>query len=471
MKKILLVPLIIGVFSLSCNNEVECLKKSELPETVTCDLTKNCLSKNELSQIVSCNEKLANPTKNELAADAAFQEGIALFKAGKFDEARIYFVNAINHDPNEIKYYEKLFETLKKVNPDREDLEENKAIFELGIYRVDSRHIKDLSEKFIPEIDAMIGKMSGEKESAATATETVSLEDELNKLNKELPFSKLLESRDRKKTEERLTALASMREYAESDKLENEYNKTKTLLEYVIVTETVDKYLKQADSLLGRNDEQFLASIESILQNAKVTLSQAWSIDIDALKGGNSDPAAQLNNYTKKIEEIGKKFNERKSLPAKNKYEALKASFDALGSGKTETDKLNEYKTHLKKIAELLPEVYSNELKEEIKGYAEKKAVEMQNVEKARLKAYQLWAAEQIKEALRLYKDNKVSTDGDAEKGCEKLKEVDMKLLIPEVASLYSDVLMQIGNELGWEKKSQCLSSIALANKKSLEDF
>ena len=87
------------------------------------------------------------------------------------------------------------------------------------------------------------------------------------------------------------------------------------------------------------------------------------------------------------------------------------------------------------------------------------------------MKAYQLWAAEQIKEALKVYNNHFISKDEHAEMGCEKLKTVDMKLLIPEVATLYSDVLIQLERELGWEKKSQCLSSIALANKKSLEDF
>lgn len=484
MKKVILLFLVIFAL-ISCSSETncltkddlpkrECLTKSELPETVTCDLAKNCLTQNELAQIVSCKEKLADPTKNELAADRAFEEGTKLLSAGKFDEAKIYFVNAINHDPNEINYYKKLFETMKKMKLDSEDLTELKTIFELGIYRVDSGYIKELNENILPEIERQITEKiaaSEKAESAAESSETVDIKKELSDLEKgELSFARLLKKLDKEKIEERLTQLAAMKENAESnDALDAACEKTKILLQYAIIIDTVDQYLETSEDLLNKNDEKFFPSIESILQNAKVTLSQAWAIDFDKLKDGKSDPLTELNKYAQKIDDKIKLFGKKKSEPSMNKFNELKAAFDE--SGNTETEKLKKYEEHLKKIDEIARNIYDKESLDKVMKYVDDLKQEMNQVAKNRVKKYQKWAVSQVEYALELYKNNKVSTDTDAENGCEELKTVDVSLLIPEVSSLYSDVLIQLGNELPWKKKSNCLSSIALSPKKSLENF
>ncbi|MBO4710832.1 hypothetical protein J5681_02810 [bacterium] len=498
MKFVTISLLFLCSFLVSCNSETncltkddlpkrECLTKSEFPETVTCDLAKNCLTQNELAQIVSCKEKLSDPTKNELAADRAFEEGTKLLSAGKFDEAKIYFVNAINHDPNEINYYKKLFETMKKMKLDSEDLAELKTIFELGIYRVDSAHIKDLNENIIPEIEKRINEknIASEKaESAAESSEPVNIKKELSDLEKgELSFSKLLKSKETKKSkkiEDRLTQLAAMKEYAESNELDAEFEKTKTLLQYAIILETVDKYLSTSEALLNRNDEKFFPSIESVLQNAKVTLSQAWNIDLDSLKEGDSDPAVVINDYAKQIDDKIKLFSRKKSEPVMKKIRQLveqvdpenKKILDNQSIPNPRTVVLNNYQKARMEISKLSPAVYGDEeSRDKVEEYIRNLTTSIQNAEKVRLKAYQKWATLQIQTALEVYKAD--SSDASALAGCGYLVQIDAQLLIPEVSALYSSVLGQFENQFGrnWEDATLCRRWIAIPERVSTDEY
>ena len=493
MKKVILLFLV--VFALiSCSSETncltkedlpksDCLTKSEFPETVTCDLAKNCLTQNELAQIVSCKEKLADPTKNELAADRAFEEGTKLLSAGKFDEAKIYFVNAINHDPNEINYYKKLFETMKKMKLDSEDLAELKTIFELGIYRVDSGYIKELNENILPEIERRINEknIASEKaESAAESSETVDIKKELSDLEKgELSFARLLKNLDREKIEERLTQLAAMKENAESNEVDATYEKTKTLLQYAIIIETVDQYLETSETLLNKNDEKFFPSIESILQNAKVTLSQAWAIDFDKLNDGKSDPLAKINKYAQEIDEKIKIFGKKKSEPIVRKIRQL------LEHGNSENKKiledksiqnpltmlLNNFQKAIGEISKLRPAIYDDESRDEVEKRILHITKMIQNVEKDRVKAYQKWATLQIQTALEVYKAD--SSDASALAGCGYLVQIDAQLLIPEVSALYSSVLGQFENQFGrnWEDATLCRRLIAIPERVSTDEY
>lgn len=497
MKNALLISLIIGVFSLSCNTETncltkedlpkrECLTKSELPETVTCDLAKNCLTQNELAQIVSCKEKLADPTKNELAADRAFEEGTKLLNAGKFDEAKIYFVNAINHDPNEINYYKKLFETMKKMKLDSEDLAELKTVFELGIYRVDSRNIKELNENILPEIERQITEKiaANEKaESAAESSETVDIKKELSDLEKgELSFARLLKKLDKEKIEERLTQLAAMKENAESnDALDAACEKTKILLQYAIIIDTVDQYLETSEDLLNKNDEKFFPSIESILQNAKVTLSQAWAIDFDKLNDGKSDPLAEINKYAQQIDDKIKLFGKKKSEPVMRKIRQL-AEQTKLEDKKIREDKsienpntmlLNNLQKEINEIPKLLSAIYDDELRGKVEEHIRLTTTYIRNIEKNRLKAYQHWAAKEILAAINIYNDSR--NNDNAKTAARILEPIDVKLLIPEISTMYSKALEQFLGEFstvaGWDDKRDMQAGIALSYKKPLEDF
>ena len=493
MKKVILLFLV--VFALiSCSSETncltkedlpksDCLTKSEFPETVTCDLAKNCLTQNELAQIVSCKEKLADPTKNELAADRAFEEGTKLLSAGKFDEAKIYFVNAINHDPNEINYYKKLFETMKKMKLDSEDLAELKTIFELGIYRVDSGYIKELNENILPEIERRINEknIASEKaESAAESSETIDIKKELSDLEKgELSFARLLKKLDKEKIEERLTQLASMKENAESNEVDATYEKTKTLLQYAIIIETVDQYLETSETLLNKNDEKFFTSIESILQNAKVTLSQAWAIDFDKLNDGKSDPLTELNKYAQEIDDKIKLFGKKKSEPIVRKIRQL------LEHGNSENKKiledksiqnpltmlLNNFQKAIGEISKLRSAIYDDESRDEVEKRILHITKMIQNVEKDRVKAYQKWATLQIQTALEVYKAD--SSDASALAGCGYLVQIDAQLLIPEVSALYSSVLGQFENQFGrnWEDATLCRRLIAIPERVSTDEY
>ena len=495
MKKVILLFLV--VFALiSCSSETncltkedlpksDCLTKSEFPETVTCDLAKNCLTQNELAQIVSCKEKLADPTKNELAADRAFEEGTKLLSAGKFDEAKIYFVNAINHDPNEINYYKKLFETMKKMKLDSEDLAELKTIFELGIYRVDSGYIKELNENILPEIERRINEknIASEKaESAAESSETVDIKKELSDLEKgELSFARLLKNLDREKIEERLTQLAAMKENAESNEVDATYEKTKTLLQYAIIIETVDQYLETSETLLNKNDEKFFPSIESILQNAKVTLSQAWAIDFDKLNDGKSDPLAKINKYAQEIDEKIKIFGKKKSEPIVRKIRQL------LEHGNSENKKiledksiqnpltmlLNNFQKAIGEISKLRPAIYDDESRDEVEKRILHITKIIQNTEKERVKAYQKWAANEILTAINIYNGSR--SNDTAKAAARKLEAIDVKLLIPEISAMYSRALQQFLGEFTtmavWDDQRDMEARIALSDKKSLEDF
>ena len=99
---------------------------------------------------------------------------------------------------------------------------------------------------------------------------------------------------------------------------------------------------------------------------------------------------------------------------------------------------------------------------------------ELIDLDKARFKEYQEWVLEKCAEAMNFYEPRKLLFSDDEAIAMFynfDLKKVDHSLLSPEVSRVFNFVLQKILKELRGEKAFEIEKEMAMAEKKTREDF
>ena len=430
---------------------------------------------------------------NEIAAEEAFKAAQQFVENDDLVSAKIYCLNAINHAPDQKRYFEELVKIQKATQspPSIDDLDPIRSVLELGIYQVDSKDIPAMSQMLqdvVEEIDAVMAKLATER-----AEQNREMLAQLLAMTKsgELSWDKLLELKKHDVLDPARARMETLNELANAELpqedaawVTDEIHKTSTLIDYTIAETTIDNYLGKAEKLLSAgNPKEQLASVSSMVQTANNVLSQSWSIDFDALPKDSLDA---LSKHGRRIEKIETTFNQVKSADALARIQALKNEISAINQGYSSfTFRINTIQDKAKQIVALLPEVYDRDaqkaIEADLSGY--QKLVE-DNV-KQRYKKYQTWAVDKCDDAFKLYdtyySGAKIMSATQAKEIIDKhLKEIDESLLSFAVGKLYQDLLgkqleqiggFKVAKGEGWKGVAEYQKVLATWPKKTLEDF
>lgn len=429
---------------------------------------------------------------NEKLAEEAFGRAKKFVEKKDFDSAKLYCLNAINHNPNKKEYFQELLnitDRYKQLGID--DLEVIQNILKLSLYQVDSENIPGIKD-MLSDISKKMDFVSKKNEQELLSENEQRTEKTINafktgilsweELIKTKENVRLLESA--KKRLEGLEALLSIidsssQEHQEQIKwCEGEVPKTKALLEYAVIMNSIEAPLKKAESLCAEaegNKSDKLPAVNSMIQTANGFLSQAWNIHLEILPENFNE---SLQKQASRIAALEVKFHKLKSQPAFDKIKAIEENITDISINEKDKTKskytkgMKSIQGKIHEIMTLLPGVYDLEMRREIEKNLNQYSEKIKELNAERYKKYQEWAKDKCKEGFAKYRAWKRVDEVDAiQVISEYLLEIDVSLLAPEVSRLYSNVLEKQFEELSKGKKVDWQVKLATGKKKSLEDF
>ena len=414
-----------------------------------------------LEQTVANLEELAEKqfAGNNLAAQKAFEKARELKNSGKFEDAKIYCLNAIAHLPSEAAYFQELFEIQSNLQePDTSGWSVLQAMLSEAVYRVDSDAIpqmRQLANDVARKIDEADKRISAE-EDAAQLADAESAKKLLSEKYAWSRFDSVAAADKAGWLRERYDLLDT----AGSD--EDETTETSATLSFYLHLADAEKALVKAESALREdlvaksafgNDEirarrdAELASVGSQLQVVGGILTQIWVSDFsgmhnpEAIKNTVSDFSKRLldveteysrqlsREFTEKANEIWAKI-EAFSVPSADERFPGPSDEPELG---VITQKIKGLERLIEEFNEMLSKVVCAEdidtLQKKMKyGNVDKKIYELNIRRKV---VYNAWAIGKIEAAYYA---------GDEADRKRHLKVVNQALLNPAVSALFATV-------------------------------
>lgn len=422
---------------------------------------------------------------NNLAAQKAFEKARELKREGKFEEAKVYCLNAIMHVPSEAAYFQELFEIQSNIQePDASGWSVLQAMLSEAVYRVDSDAIpqmRQLANDVARKIDEADKRISAEEEAAQLAAAEAA-KKELSREHAWIRFDSVASADRAGWLRERYDLLDT----AGSD--EDETTETSATLSFYLHLADAEKALAKAESALREdlvaksafdNDEirarrdAELASVGSQLQVVGGILTQIWVSDFsemhnpEAIKNTVSDFSKRLlgveNEYNRQLSrEFTEKANEIwskiEAFPVPSADERFPGPSDEPESGVI-TQKIKGLERLIEEFNEMLSKVVCAEdidaLQKKMKhGNVDKKIYELNIRRKV---AYNAWAIGKIEAAYFA---------GDELDRKRYLKVVNQALLNPAVSALFATVY---GKHFSENVNAQI--EITKAEKIDLEQF
>ncbi len=433
---------------------------------------------------------------NELAARDALRAADQALSEGKYPEAKIFCLNAINHSPNGLQYFQRLVEIQNHIpETTLEDWEQIQGILDLGVYQVDGvqeikalvalktdvdRKIKAISDK--AEKEQRDADYDGLKEMFTTVIGgRLSLNecgDDIALLNERLALLNTLS--------ESPIPFQDKTQYQEQ--IVGEIRKSAVRIEYYSSLKTSRNYRANAERLVdgSKNFENVIDVVAEMLAANKLLLTSLGALDTDALPSTYETAVSEERN---KLAALEARFNEKRSAPALKEVETVKAQIAKLDADIAPaefspdirkdgfyTKQIKERQATFEKMVDAYSRVYVISAKEDFEKEMKSHKAKIEEWSKARVKAYQLWACEKVLSAAkatpRFSGGNK-----EARKIIEEyLLSIDVQLLEPNVLSLYQETLEKQIKELSgvtdsWNHAREIREKLAKEPKISQENF
>lgn len=349
---------------------------------------------------------------DEFTAQTAFKKSKEALNDGNVGMAKIYCLNAINHDPAKVEYLE-AYRELFKDPADREELSSLLSVLDFACYRVNPESLEKL-KTLIEGVYEQIKKKTPEDVSASA---------------QENPFETAFE-------------LLSGKAEKQLDVLEK--------------TEVDDKTRKAR-----------LSAVAALLAQAESELSQSSSADdkVDFQK---------LSVHTEKLQQLLSRLNDElsrehyeKALKILDEVKAVKipepnelVTSPANGARGELTKARDELVEKIRRLDEAVRAIVSKSKMDELKKLLEGEdspAEKLRALDEKRRIAYNLWAVREIQRAHEAKSEKDKAT---------KLKRIEQALLTPAVSGVYATVYSK-----AFAENVDAQIEIAKAKKCVLTDF
>ena len=437
-------------------------KMAELLVKVSDDLSKSAKSTIELanSQIL----------KNKIKASEALEIAKKLIKSGNVEKGRIYIINAINHDPSNIRYISELLSLFRNhYKSDYDTIKEIKSIVELSLFQLNPNDVNKAIQ-YLSELD------SAEKNIVESAPESSS-----KKINWNMEFNKIKNidlnaiSTSPNKLDERYRKLNTILTSINNDEADHpdltqavikEMEKTKKLYQLATIAENVKNYI----NLLNKEKNYAAQSASARLLAASSSMSLFWEHDLSQIPPKLSNLIQ--DDFPKKLKKIEEKIKEAKSRFYFEKANKILDDVSNIEMGSYH-QKIERSQNAIEKAINLMRKIsfkdYQNQIRQKIKIVQDK----ITSYKRDQYIEYQKWASSVISNVFDNINAETVFDDEDAIRifnSCY-LCNIDLRLCSPEVSQAYNKVFQKITGELPSDKAFRIYKTVMTSQKKRLEDF
>ncbi len=408
---------------------------------------------NELLQ-----KRVEEETKNKHMAQNAFKLAQNARTDKNFDIAEMYYLNAISKE-NDIVYIREysqfiLDEDSSIVTESQEKIQRLNNILSTLIYQIDSEHIAEILQiintanrkiEKLEEAQSVVAQRQQHKERAIFEKEFKAV----CVTNQDYQQKNIDDSTILQDLQERINHLTALEQsqYATAEEkiaLKNKSDSLNSALVTMQILTSINNISSKAEYDLtkhGNKIEDIKLYVLSKIGAAEALLTQIWALSIDKhysfLESKTKVTEARLKTIQKNA------LKEMSNLALNLAEEEIKeiAKIDISSSADEDGDfssAIKDIQNHLKNIANFVPNIVDECYKKKFEELYEKDAIaKLREVEKKRYQAYQKWVLEKLDGARKALDENKE----DGVKVFEDyLKEIDSKLLLPDVNSLFVEI-------------------------------
>jgi hypothetical protein len=417
---------------------------------------------------------------NALAAEDAYARAVDNLKNGDKGMAKIYCLNAINHLPSQLKYFQKLFEIYDVDDAEQlaeTDLEQLQGILETGIYQVAGRDVAAIHEM----LAKVISRKAREEERSSDATsemrQATFAKSQEDLKTGELAWDKISNSPDASTAEILNRRMAILNVLADTSTDESETNRqwiqselkrTELAIAFLMQSASLKSYLDRAEDLLDAGTNK-MEIVSALTQTASQLLSQSLGADEKLLPDGATK---SLHDFARRIANIETRFNMIKSRDALEKINAIINEMHYQDDTSSYELRIRQISDGIKKISRQLSFVYDLKEKAKIENQLVSLSQRLTELREQQYAAYQRWAINECESAFAKYRSwTRVDEEDALEVINLYLLKINSTLLTPDVNRLYQDVLGKQFAELSAKPLANIEIKMAREQKKTLKDF
>ena len=403
-------------------------------------------------------------SKNENEGMKSFAIANQYIKNKKYDKAKIYLFNAINHAPTNPKYVEKLFNLVKDhYQNNKSAIQECRSVLELSLFQFDAADIEK-SMKNIAELDKL------DFDKTFVENKVIDWQNEYNILAQTKPQNIINSLEDTETYINNLTIILSNINDQEKYKIlvvkiQNEVQKLENLYNLSIIASEIQSYIALLEKENDYNSELAVNRLLSAKSTATILWQQKTSdLPSDFAKLIHQTIPEKLRLIENKIAKSKSKEYFDKAMNLVNQPVGKHDKIECLIG--MNTKKINEISSLIGKIT--FPDYQkkiiekTKEIRNKITDYKRKQYVE-----------YQKWVSDICLKLLNKINKEKAFTDKDAHDffyGSDFYM-IDASSLSSENNRIYNNLLQQFIGELPAKKAFEIEKKILTAEKKKMEDF
>jgi hypothetical protein len=438
-KIVFLLVLLIACWSVYCQSKVE-LRLAALEQFIqnVADMTDQ---QAESFKMVSTNNR-ASRRALELAAEAQ--------AAGRHEQAMIYHVSALTHDPGDAKLLKACAEFVFSVKATDAMIAQLRAVTQVVMYQIPPEDL--------PQALEILAKC--EKATVDTVAVVEPLQDKPNTVIEEqlalvlnTPIDELVSdtTRLRERVEALETIAESLQDTPSIEKdLEGRVNATLKLAEQTLTAASIasllDQYFKNLDATVETDTVKSL----SIVQTAEAAVAQFWSLDLPMLPKSLQE---RINAYPIRLKKSVDKIAEVRSAPylAEINKQAERAASSARPSGNSPrigvSGPIQTLSTVYEDCFAQAQRAHSQIVSDAARNQAEAILVSIRDravkVRKEQFDAYQKWVVGRIKAAFEEHHKEWWTTNDAIKKRFHDhdVVQIDQSSLSPETARVFNDVI------------------------------
>lgn len=405
------------------------------------------------------------------AGQRALELGNAAFQAGRPDEALLYFINGVNHDPSRFELVAKVASAALNSRDDAL-MERALGILELATVQVAPDDVPavlaqmaDLREKLAPPAPPTFTPIEAAQQIDAILKSNApdAIWNNSEKINSALSeidaFQQMVD-----------LSLTGTNDDQFSDAIGKSIDLATKLQQIHVnlqLMQYVDTCLKQmsAVSAAPAPDLTLFASLSSAAQGV---IAQSWGA-IEKMPPGMR---SRFTSFPKDIEALVAKVQQSSS--AAPQLQAI-AFIDKAMANKTgsQTSQINGVTKALEDAARKAEEINSPILRTELIQKMQSARIHLIALEVDRRAAYQTWAATSLNNFMLSWNAEKSVSDVDAQTFFVKynIASIDESILVPEVGRILGRVMICMTGELNAGDGAKIEFRMASSKKKTLEDF
>ena len=406
---------------------------------------------------------------NQIIIQNALDKAENYQKQGAFDVAFLFYTNALNHFPGDMKVIDELVENTIK-SKDLMLASKAKEILEVMTYQVLPDDINQILS-YIADIDILMSEISNN--SVAHSEMLADFEPSIEDLDMEKIWQ--TPSQVSQTILELETFIDRVVDINNGNSSMQNVTQQLTVLYSIEQVSPMCEYIENCITNLKTGEENGISSIsyyESLLMAINSELLKLWGMNIENLPltmktylNEIPDRVDLITNELKKriskepYEEILKIFSEIEQINKKNVYNYT-----------FEINKINEL---LNSVQVLFPQVTFEDFQIALQKRFKDINLILQKMEIERFAEYQRRAARLCQRAMNYYQDQKIFSDKKAMIAYERfdLGKIDQSILSPETSMCFNFVIQKILGELPAKEAFLIQKSMVETKKYKLEDI